>query len=214
MVRKSENEFVKAYYRDCGKGLKDGDIRILWTKLRGFPSFFYQSIRINETVNEIAKLKLKGKLLDAACGSGYILSSLPKSSVGIEINPRHVKAAKKNAPDAKVIKGDIENIPFEESSFDVIIATEIFEHLPDSGAVVSELWRVLKQGGSLIVTVPSTHFLWRMRFLASGMYKTEPKLVRFTKKSLLELFSNYRYNVSVLKKIAYGLNYLLVLIKK
>ena len=214
MVRKSENEFVKAYYRDCGKGLKDGDIRILWTKLRGFPSFFYQSIRINETVNEIAELKLKGKLLDAACGSGYILSRLPKGSVGIEINPRHVKAAKKNAPFAKVKNGDIEKIPFRDSSFDVIIATEVFEHLPDSKTVVSELWRVLKQGGSLVVTVPSNHFLWSLRFLASGMYKTEPKLFRFTKKSLLELFSDCSYNVSVLKKIVYGLNYLLVVRKK
>lgn len=208
------NSLVKTYYRDCGKGLRDGDIRILWTNIRGFPSFLYQSKRIKDTVSEIAMLNLKGKVLDAACGSGYILSCLPHGTVGIEVNPRHVRAAKKNAPQAKVIKGDIEEIPFKDSYFDAVCATEIFEHVPDVNPTISELWRVLKNGGTLIVTVPATHFLWKLRFLASGMYATEPKLARFTKNSLLELFSNCQYNVSVFKKIAFSLNYFLVLEKR
>ncbi|MBU0618891.1 class I SAM-dependent methyltransferase [Patescibacteria group bacterium] len=208
-----KNKSVKAYYRDCGKGISPHNWRVYWCRLRGWPSFLYQSKRIADTVRKIKALGISGAVLDAACGSGQILKHLPLESVGIEINPNHAKTAQKNAPQAKVIRGDIERIPYPENSFDWLLATEIFEHLPESKPVVKELWRVLKKGGQLIVTVPTRHWLWRLRFLGSAMYATEPQCLSFDKKSLLFLFSQYQYKIKQLKKIAWGLNYFLVLEK-
>lgn len=49
---------------------------------------------------------------------------------------------------------DIVNIPESESSFDVILCSEVFEHLPDALKALDEFARLLKPGGKLIVTAP------------------------------------------------------------
>lgn len=49
---------------------------------------------------------------------------------------------------------DIKNIPVPDSSFDVIICTEVFEHIPEPIPVVEEFSRILKPGGKLILTAP------------------------------------------------------------
>ena len=59
------------------------------------------------------------------------------------------------------IVGDITNIPEDDNSFDVILCTEVFEHLPDPVAALVEFQRLLKKGGTLIITAPFcslTHF--------------------------------------------------------
>lgn len=54
----------------------------------------------------------------------------------------------------KVKKADITNIPFEENYFDVIICSHVLEHIPDDALAMSELHRVLKNGGWAILQVP------------------------------------------------------------
>jgi SAM-dependent methyltransferase len=59
------------------------------------------------------------------------------------------------------IVGDITNIPEPDASFDVILCTEVFEHLPNPIAAIQEFSRLLKQGGKVIITAPFcslTHF--------------------------------------------------------
>jgi SAM-dependent methyltransferase len=55
---------------------------------------------------------------------------------------------------ASVVRGTAYQLPFEDSSFDRIIAAEIMEHLPEDELAMSELFRVLKPGGLIAVTVP------------------------------------------------------------
>lgn len=52
--------------------------------------------------------------------------------------------------------GDGLRLPFADASFDRIIASEVLEHVPDDLGVMAELFRVLKPGGRLAATVPST----------------------------------------------------------
>ncbi len=59
------------------------------------------------------------------------------------------------------IIGDITDIPEPDGSFDVILCTEVFEHLPNPVLAIQEFSRLLKQGGQLIITAPYcslTHF--------------------------------------------------------
>lgn len=59
------------------------------------------------------------------------------------------------------IVSDITNIPVESGTFDVILCTEVLEHLPDPVAALTELDRVLRTGGQMIITAPFcslTHF--------------------------------------------------------
>lgn len=60
-----------------------------------------------------------------------------------------------NNSSAETISGDALDMPFEDGSFDRVIAAEIFEHLPHDTAGMAELYRVLRPGGIAVVTVPS-----------------------------------------------------------
>jgi SAM-dependent methyltransferase len=55
---------------------------------------------------------------------------------------------------AEAVVGDALALPYADETFDVVIASEILEHVPDDDAAISELMRVLKVGGTLAVTVP------------------------------------------------------------
>jgi SAM-dependent methyltransferase len=56
---------------------------------------------------------------------------------------------------AGTVQGDATALPFPDGTFDRIVASEVFEHIPDDAAAARELARVLKPGGSMAVTVPS-----------------------------------------------------------
>ncbi|MEV5831983.1 class I SAM-dependent methyltransferase [Nocardia sp. NPDC052112] len=66
-------------------------------------------------------------------------------------------AAAGEAPEyakAETVRGDALDLPYGEDEFDVVIASEILEHVPQDGQAIAELVRVLKPGGALAVTVP------------------------------------------------------------
>ncbi|MEO8770337.1 MAG: class I SAM-dependent methyltransferase [Ferruginibacter sp.] len=53
-----------------------------------------------------------------------------------------------------ILNVDLEDIPFDQNSFDYVITTEVFEHIPRPYKAFEEIHRVLKKGGSHIFTVP------------------------------------------------------------
>ena len=55
---------------------------------------------------------------------------------------------------AKAVVGNALELPYDDGTFDVVIASEILEHVPADDAAIAELVRVLKPGGTLAVTVP------------------------------------------------------------
>ncbi|HEY1440482.1 MAG TPA: methyltransferase domain-containing protein [Mycobacterium sp.] len=55
---------------------------------------------------------------------------------------------------AKVVVGDALSLPYADETFDCVIASEILEHIPEDDAAIAELVRVLKVGGTLVVSVP------------------------------------------------------------
>ena len=57
---------------------------------------------------------------------------------------------------AEVVRGDVLELPFENKSFDVLICSEVMEHISDDERAMGELARVVKPGGRVAVTVPRT----------------------------------------------------------
>jgi SAM-dependent methyltransferase len=55
---------------------------------------------------------------------------------------------------ANVVKGDALRLPFADATFDIVLAAEILEHIPDDEAAMAELFRVVRPGGTVAVTVP------------------------------------------------------------
>ena len=98
-------------------------------------------------------------ILDVGCGSAWVAKALQKSgpfhcSLDISIeNPR--KALQRYpSPNHVGVVGDSYHLPFRDNSFDAIIAAEIIEHLHDPKAFATELMRVVKPGGAVIISTP------------------------------------------------------------
>ena len=100
----------------------------------------------------------RGKVLDAGCGDGefcIFIRQLGFDSVGIDIACAAIERARLRYPAARFYVGSLENtLPFHDGEFDAIWCTEVLEHLFDVHACLSELNRVLREGGLLILTTP------------------------------------------------------------
>ena len=127
-------------------------------------------IRISKVLNFLQEQENKKgkKILDIGCGDGFIgkeIKNFGYSVYGLEISEDNVKKAIKNGVKAK--KGDVsKKFPFKDNSFDYLFAGEIIEHLFDTQFFISEIKRVLKKDGIVIITTPNlAHLPDRIKML-------------------------------------------------
>lgn len=95
--------------------------------------------------------------LDVGCGTGTILSKLSSKAklCGIDLSEKMIARAKKTLKDnAELITGDAEALPWPTQTFDTVSCTFSFHHYPNPEKVLSEMSRVLKKGGCLILADP------------------------------------------------------------
>ena len=140
-------------------------------------------------------------VLDAGCGSGrwsrYIS---PKVKLIEAIDPsKSIVHAKKNNFDLKNIRfthAGIENIPFENESFDFIFSLGVLHHIPDTEEALSELFKKLKNGGSILLYLYYSldnrrsfyKFLFKpINFLRKIISKL-PKMIKFLACDLIAFF--------------------------
>ena len=103
-----------------------------------------------------ARGSVRGRLLDAGCGdkpyAGIFRESV-SAHIGIDVTRSAVQRPGLEGPD---VVGDVGRLPFAGESFDSVLCTQVLEHLPNPGQVMNEFHRVLRPGGTLIVTTPQT----------------------------------------------------------
>jgi SAM-dependent methyltransferase len=105
-----------------------------------------------------------GSLLEIGCGTGYVLSGIERAFPalrlsGSEIFSNGLKYAKSRVSRCNLLQLDARDIPFE-AEFDVIGAFDVLEHITEDEQVLSEMYRAVRPGGGIIVTVPQHDFLW------------------------------------------------------
>jgi len=112
---------------------------------------------VQQYVREIAKDKNIVKILDVGCGEGFISGLVQAHCKNVEITgvdyaKEALDIARSLNRDITFIEGSIYQIPFEEKSFDIVLCTEVLEHLQNPVEAATELQRVAKR--YLLVTVP------------------------------------------------------------
>jgi SAM-dependent methyltransferase len=107
----------------------------------------------------------RASVADLGCGSGVILSEILMmkplwTGHGLDISREAVAYARRLAEHKRVADrtsfrtGDVARLPYADESLDLVIASEIIEHMPEPESVVGEIARVLRPGGRLILTMP------------------------------------------------------------
>lgn len=112
------------------------------------------------------------RLLDAGCGSGRTLDELADYGQvsGLDLSPVAAAAAKRRGH-SDVHVGAVEQMPFDDESFDVVTCLDVIEHTPDDQVTLAELLRVTRPGGVLVATVPAYQALWSQHDEANLHYR-------------------------------------------
>lgn len=97
-----------------------------------------------------------GRALDAACGTGRHAKHLSAThdTYGVDASPEMLAVARETAPDATFDTGDLENLPFPDGHFDVVVCALALCHLADLTKAVGEIGRVTKSGAKVVLTDP------------------------------------------------------------
>lgn len=139
--------------------------------------------------------------LDVGCGVGYGSAYLmrkgakkviggDKSGIGISYDRNIAKTAPIKALEFKILEAT--SLPFVDNSFDVVVSFEVIEHVKDYERFLSEIHRVLKRGGKLILSTPN-------RDTGAFIFKTDWKCHahEFSKGELLDLVNKYFANSAI-----------------
>lgn len=104
---------------------------------------------------DAARVTRGTRLLDAGCGAGLLalLASLHGARVaGLDASPALLAIARRRLPDADLREGDLEALPFEEASFDAVVAVNSVFYAADMAQAMRELARIVRPGGRVVVT--------------------------------------------------------------
>ncbi len=117
--------------------------------------------------SEIKKLHPES-ILDVGCGEGFTLQRLKDKGIakkleGIEYLSRAIEIGNQIHPDLKLRQGDIYNLPYKDNEFDLVLCTEVLEHLEDPRRALKELKRVAKR--YCVISVPNEPWFMLGNFL-------------------------------------------------
>ena len=102
--------------------------------------------------------------LEVGCGTGFVLKGLREAVprlrlAGSEIFGDGLAFARARLPGVDLYQMDARQLPFEHE-FDAIGAFDVLEHIPEDEVVLRQIFRALRAGGGLLITVPQHRFLW------------------------------------------------------
>jgi 2-polyprenyl-3-methyl-5-hydroxy-6-metoxy-1,4-benzoquinol methylase len=119
--------------------------------------------RVDVVFNELLKQDLNGKrMLDAGCGTGWFSQAAVRRNarvVSLDLGSKLLAQVAKKCSSERMV-GSVLKLPFADNSFDFVVSSEVVEHTPDPIGCIREMFRVLNDGGILVLTTPNSFWYW------------------------------------------------------
>jgi SAM-dependent methyltransferase len=152
-----------------------------------------------------ARREKQGPVLDVGCGSGRIIQDLP-DAIGMDILLPKLRFLRDRH--RHLAQGTIFALPFPTERFDVVICSEVIEHIPDHPQVFQELTRVLRPGGTLILGTPdySRRLWWILEWIYGkilpGAYAHE-HITHYTRDGLTRRLAALGYAIQEVQYVGF-----------
>lgn len=147
--------FASSYLRSCwGLWRTRNSIEAADYDGRAYCSLIYPQRYWQQKRFKIITGMLDGQnssILDVGCGSSKIIQFLP-GAVGLDHNIGKLRYMRRFH--TQLVHGSIFGLPFADQTFETVICSQVIKHIPDTQFAISELLRILKPGGRLILGAP------------------------------------------------------------
>lgn len=186
-------------------------------------------IRANE-IRALERINFKPPVLDVGCGDGLVAKVIlmrrgGKFDWGIDLSPEEIAKARKSRSYKRCRVANVYDLPFEDQAFSTVFSNSVLEHVSDLEKALSEMSRVLKNGGQLVLTTPSTYltkYLWGTKlfgrwygnffnklFTHNNLY-TYKQWGRILKKYSLRLIDYHYYHTPGMIRVHEVLSYIAI----
>ncbi len=143
-------------------GLSQEEVRVAYNRIHARGAI--QSVPGHKAhLLSLLQPRVGARLLDVGCGAGEMLAAAVArglSAVGLDVSDVAVEAARQRVPEAECVVGVAEELPFGDASFDYVSCMGSLEHFADLGRSLSEMMRVVRPDGRLLILVPNSRHYW------------------------------------------------------
>jgi len=150
-------------------------------------------------VSQVKNLKI-GSVLDVGCGEGFTLNKLKENKIGkvhegIDYSKEAISLGKKAYPNLHISQGNIYGLKHEDNSFDLVICSEVLEHLEDPQKALKELIRVSKK--HILLSVPNEPWFCLFNYTQWG--KDIGHINKWSKNKFVKFLKSESYKVVFVK---------------
>jgi 2-polyprenyl-3-methyl-5-hydroxy-6-metoxy-1,4-benzoquinol methylase len=185
----------RAYHESLWEGVPEG--------LPPTDERLREAFLLRRVVTEGERLGRRPLVLDLGCAEGHFAAALARGGtevVAVDVAEEPLRRAHIRHPelDARLVEPEAP-LPLEDASFDVVWAGETIEHVADTQQWLSEVRRVLRSGGILLLSTPDHGLLSRLRLVLSGRtfeahFDPRADHLRFyTRRMLVDLLADFGF---------------------
>lgn len=160
-------------------------------RVEAFHWWFSVRRKLLRSILSSLPLPLGSLALEVGCGTGSNLRLLRAEGfnvIGLDNSLYALSLAKMNTQDP-FINGDLNMLPIRPESVGLVIAMDIIEHLENDANGIHECYQALREGGILILTVPTFKFLWGIQDVVTGHKR------RYSRREIIDKVSHEGFKI-------------------